>query len=306
MTASHERDRTVPGQISALTIDQIDIRNQRRYLEFAELYMKTQGTSQLDVWPLRQLIKLRDFGGSILGAYLNDQLVGLDVAVPGFDGGHRVMISGGVDVDSGYQGLGIGTALRWRQRLHLLELGCETMVVHMDPLLPRSPAFHIRKLGVVGTAYREMYFGKNTFTSQGDVDTDRLECTWHVASSRVADLASGSASPDSSNLPTSEVKQIAESLIEDETALEPLTALTVNLEAATTGSRSVILAPCVAPRLYTQDPTATQAARESLRGHLQAELHRGLTVKGYVFARQFDRWLFVLDDQDNAGLSTSR
>jgi predicted GNAT superfamily acetyltransferase len=289
---SFSRPRATLSKSVAFRIRSIDVRDSHRYMQFAELYMKTQGAPALDVWPRRQLAKLQDAGGSVLGAYVEDELAGLDVAVPGFLDSERVMISGGVDVASAYQGLGIGVALRWRQRLHALSVGCKKLILHIDPLMPRIPWFYIHKLGCVGVSYRAKYFGENTLAAQGTVDTDRLWCEWRLDSTRVRNL---SENRGESNALSEQEFITAEKTVKSQTwAGSTLVATVVQLRRPRDKLGCGVIAPEIRSNSYISDPLASQEARESLRDALQMGLSRGMSVVDYVPVVA-DRYMFILE-----------
>jgi predicted GNAT superfamily acetyltransferase len=90
-----------------------------------ELQKEVFALPEIEISPVRHFVVTKNAGGFILGAYLNDELIGFVLSVPAFLRGEKAFYSHMTAVRADFQSLGIGGKLKWGQRSRALELGVE-------------------------------------------------------------------------------------------------------------------------------------------------------------------------------------
>jgi len=124
------------------------------------------------------LIRIRDSGGILLGAYRGCRLVGfvLSIKVPELPVQHSHMLA----VLPEARGLGIGLELKWAQYQKALERGDEHIVWTFDPLEARNARINLHRLGAVCREYFPDFYGQTSSRLHAGIDTDRLLAEWRV------------------------------------------------------------------------------------------------------------------------------
>jgi predicted GNAT superfamily acetyltransferase len=149
--------------------------------------------SPLDVIPGHLALAISHNGGVVVGAFADDELVGLVVGFIGTDAqspGRVAMArlkhySHELAVHPEYRNRGIGYALKLAQRELVMKQGIRLISWTYDPLLSVNAQLNIRRLGAICNryiqdAYGEMRDGLNL----GD-DSDRFHVDWWITSKRV-------------------------------------------------------------------------------------------------------------------------
>lgn len=133
-------------------------------------------------------------GGSCLGAFLDEDLVGYTLAFAGFKpGGTRYWHSHMAAVEPALQHMGIGYRLKLEQRREALRAGLELIEWTFDPLQARNAYFNVEKLGVDVSELLPNFYGITSSDLHGHLPTDRLVAAWHLRSPKVLDLLGGKA-----------------------------------------------------------------------------------------------------------------
>ncbi len=123
----------------------------------------------------------KHIGGSCLGAYLDDAMVGYTLAFAAFKPDHKAYWhSHMAGVDPSAQDLGIGYLLKLRQREEALARGLDLIEWTFDPLQSRNAYFNIEKLGTAVEAYLPNLYGVTSSELHGALPTDRLVAAWHL------------------------------------------------------------------------------------------------------------------------------
>jgi len=130
---------------------------------------------------------LEHSGNYVVGAYRGAELVGAAAAFRG-DGHLHSYVAG---VAAGEEGAGAGYALKQDQRAWALERGIDTVCWTFDPLVARSAAFNLRKLGASVTAYLPEWYGPMTDGVNAGDASDRLYVRWELGSARAVAAARG-------------------------------------------------------------------------------------------------------------------
>ncbi|HEX6208605.1 MAG TPA: GNAT family N-acetyltransferase, partial [Actinomycetota bacterium] len=130
-------------------------------------------------------------GGAILGAFLDDRMVGAQVAFLGRDDGELLLHSHVTGVEPTLQHEGIGSALKWAQRDWALERGIELITWTFDPMISRNAYLNLRKLGASARRFRRDFYGRMDDDINVGERSDRLEITWRLRDPRVEGAAAG-------------------------------------------------------------------------------------------------------------------
>ena len=122
-------------------------------------------------------------GGILLAAYDHDhgdQPVGFVLGLLARRDGRLYHASHMLATDPSYQGRGIGSALKRRQREAALAQGLDLMTWTFDPLIARNAHLNLHKLGAISRTYHEDYYGPMDDRFNGGLPTDRLLVEWRL------------------------------------------------------------------------------------------------------------------------------
>ncbi len=111
--------------------------------------------------------------------------------------GQVTLHSHATGVRAGWEGRGIGRAMKWYQRAWALEHGIATVRWTFDPLIRRNAVLNLALLGASAAAYHVDLYGPMTDARNHALPTDRVTAVWELAAPRVRAAASGrAATPD--------------------------------------------------------------------------------------------------------------
>ncbi len=131
-------------------------------------------------------------GGSSLGAFLGDKMVGYTLAFAAFKQNLKpYWHSHMTGLDPALHNLGVGYKLKLRQREEGLAAGLDLIEWTFDPLQSRNAYFNIEKLGAEIEAYLPNFYGVTSSELHGSLPTDRLVAAWHLDRASVAERAAG-------------------------------------------------------------------------------------------------------------------
>jgi predicted GNAT superfamily acetyltransferase len=176
--------------IPTIQIQRIDSIREMKALE--KLQQDVWGWSDLDTTPLMDFIILKELGGTLIGAFDGEKLVGFAFGFTGFDRGELVFHSHMLAVHPSYRECGLGLRLKLAQRSAALERGFEHITWTFDPLQSTNAHLNVHKLGVVANRYKVNFYGdQSSSTLHRYIGTDRLWVDWFLNSERVKDRAEG-------------------------------------------------------------------------------------------------------------------
>lgn len=143
---------------------------------------------QLEIWsgneawivPSHALLIVSDYGGILLGARLENELVGFVLGFLACSDGRLFHASHMLGVLPAHQHHGIGAALKWHQRKVAQDQGLDLMRWTFDPLEARNAYFNVHKLGTVCRLYRPDYYGPMQDALNRDLPSDRLLVEWDL------------------------------------------------------------------------------------------------------------------------------
>ncbi len=143
----------------------------------------------------RLLTGLSRNSGMVIGAYGNGELVGFALSfLAKQDGDGRLyQYSQTAAVRLGWQGRGVGRAMKFGQRSAALAAGIDLVRWTFDPLLAVNGHFNLDVLGAVATSIaRDLYGPMATPDDRGE-PTDRFVVDWELRDPAVAERAEGAA-----------------------------------------------------------------------------------------------------------------
>ncbi len=182
------------------------------------LQKRIWGFNESDVVAPRLFGVYRHIGGSVLGAFVDDEMVGYTLAFAGFKSGRRVYWhSHMAGVVPEWQGRGIGRRLKLRQREEALAAGIDLIEWTFDPLQARNAYFNLERLGVVVQEYVPNLYGVTSSDLHGSLPTDRLVAAWRLESPRVLARIEGNTAERDDSGGTIAIPEDAAALPREET-----------------------------------------------------------------------------------------
>ena len=161
-----------------------------------DLQIEAWGDAERDIVPLNQFVAARHVGGSLIGAFDAEKLVGFVYGFYGHIGGRIVHHSHMLAVSPGYRRHNLGFHLKAAQRERVLADGLtDRMTWTFDPLQSLNAHFNFAKLGVVSDTYKINVYGEQGASFLHQNGTDRLFVTWLLNSPRVQSAVSGQHVP---------------------------------------------------------------------------------------------------------------
>lgn len=131
----------------------------------------------IDVIPAWQMYSSSRHGGIVLGAFVDDRMVGFSFSYPAFDG-HPYLFSSGLFVLDGYASRGIGYRLKLEQGKEARARGYREIVWTVEPLNSKAIYLYM-KLGATLVEYeREMYDELNLGGVDGGIVADEVVVRW--------------------------------------------------------------------------------------------------------------------------------
>ncbi|MEB3765774.1 MAG: hypothetical protein GSR77_06385 [Desulfurococcales archaeon] len=133
--------------------------------------------------PAHLLRALADNGGLVLGAFLDNRLVGVSYGWPVYN---EYFYSHATGVGSNVKYKGVGFELKATQRARILEkYGLEKAMWTFDPLQGLNSVFNLAKLGAIARIYLLDYYGEIRDSINIGLGTDRVKIEWYLTSRRV-------------------------------------------------------------------------------------------------------------------------
>jgi predicted GNAT superfamily acetyltransferase len=172
----------------------VTIRHCHSVLEFehmVELEFAVWGFGERDIVPSQMYVVAAKIGGQVMGAFVDDKMVGFALAYPGIRDGRSYLHSHMAAVLPEYRDLGIGRQLKLAQRDDALARGIPLIEWTFDPLQTRNAYFNICRLGIVVRRYLLDVYGATSSPLHSGLPTDRLVAEWHLTSERVVDALEG-------------------------------------------------------------------------------------------------------------------
>ena len=145
--------------------------------------------SETDVVPAHMLITAMHNGGLVIGAFLEDRIIGFVFGFPGLefipDGPRPKHCSHMMGIHPNHRDSGIGFALKRAQWQMVRHQGLDHITWTYDPLLSRNAYLNIAKLGAVCNTYRRSEYGEMRDELNAGLPSDRFQVDWWVNTRRV-------------------------------------------------------------------------------------------------------------------------
>ena len=145
--------------------------------------------SETDVVPAHVMITAVHNGGLVVGAFVEEQLVGFVFGFPGIeftpDGPRPKHCSHMLGIHPGQRDSGIGFALKRAQWQLVRYQGLDHVTWTYDPLLSRNAYLNIAKLGAVCSTYRRSEYGDMRDGLNAGLPSDRFQVDWWINTRRV-------------------------------------------------------------------------------------------------------------------------
>jgi len=153
-----------------------------------KLQQDVWGWDDLDTTPLMNFIIMKELGGTLIGAFDGEKVIGFAFGFVGWDDGQAVFHSHMLAVHPSYREHGIGLRLKLAQRTDALEKGFEHITWTFDPLQSTNAHLNFHKLGVISSQYKVNFYGDQSSSPlHRCIGTDRLWVEWFLKSRRVND-----------------------------------------------------------------------------------------------------------------------
>jgi predicted GNAT superfamily acetyltransferase len=145
--------------------------------------------SETDVVPAHMFIAAIHNGGLVIGAYVDDQLIGFVFGFPGLDstpdGPRPKHCSHMMGIHPQHRDSGVGFVLKRAQWQMVRHQGLDHITWTYDPLLSRNAYLNISKLGAVCSTYRRAEYGDMRDGLNVGLPSDRFQVDWWINTRRV-------------------------------------------------------------------------------------------------------------------------
>lgn len=148
-----------------------------------DLQARIWGSDPAWVVPAHLLYILAQYGGIVLGARADGELIGFVFGLLARQDGHLLHASHMLGIRPSHQGHGIGSTLKHRQRQCALEQGLDRMMWTFDPLESRNGYFNFHKLMTTSSTYHADYYGPMRDALNQGLPSDRLVVEWDLRGS---------------------------------------------------------------------------------------------------------------------------
>ena len=250
-----------------------DVELPSEYDACAHLQIDVWAFAEIEVVPAGHLIAMHHYGGTCIGAFDGDRMIGFVCGFGGWDRGQPFHHSHMLAVLPEYRGRQIGENLKWAQRERVLEQGIELINWTFDPLQAPNANLNVNRLGCVARRYKVNLYGESKSPLHGGIPTDRFEAEWYLKSQRV--LNARAARPDEwplwESLPrANRTRFTSESLL----ACEPALDLDLDVDAF------LIEVPGTITDLMARDRDLALDWRHKTRKLFQEYFEKGYRVEG--------------------------
>jgi predicted GNAT superfamily acetyltransferase len=148
-----------------------------------------------DAVPANLLITAQKNGGLVLGAFMDERLIGFAFSFLGAEehqGQKKIKhCSHMLAVLPKYQSLKIGVRLKFKQRELALAQGIDLITWTYDPLQALNANLNLARLGAIARRYVPNAYGEMTDGLNVGLPSDRFEVEWWLNTPRVRERAAG-------------------------------------------------------------------------------------------------------------------
>jgi len=137
--------------------------------------------SQETITPMPQMMAAILNGGSVIGAFHKDRLIGFNYGFAGYNGQETFLASHMMAIHPDYRDHGIGMQLKLEQRLWAIRYGYRKIVWTYDPFEARNGYLNLAKLGGVVKRFLPSFYGADQY----GLAIDRFLVEWDIHSEKV-------------------------------------------------------------------------------------------------------------------------
>lgn len=146
-----------------------------------DLEIAVWGLAPRDAVPGNLLRALTHGGGSLIGAYDGEKLIGVALGFPARSDDRWVFWSHMTGIQRGYQGQNVGFELKLFQRQWALAKGFTEIRWTFDPLQRGNANFNVHRLGATAEHYLVDFYGvMEDEINHAEVPSDRVEGVWRL------------------------------------------------------------------------------------------------------------------------------
>lgn len=234
-----------------------------------DLQLAVWGGSEREVTPYDLLRAVAHAGGTVLGAWDGDAMIGMALSVVAWDSGGAYHHSHLLGVLPAYRGAGIGWQLKMAQRERIRAQGLVRMTWTYDPLEATNARLNIAKLGAMSDTYLPDFYGAMPEALNAGLPSDRLLVSWRL----------DRPLPDAATMPTGTNPSAL--LLHRGADSMPHRPMTIAGDAARYG----VEIPTNFQTIKTDHPACARAWRFAVRDVLIAAFARGYAITGFVAPR---------------------
>lgn len=185
---------TTAAETTSIVFRDVEAIDEIKALE--DLQIQVWGDDERDIVPLNQFVAARHVGGTLVGAFDGEKLIGFVYGFYGHVRGRIVHHYHMLAVRPEYRRHNLGFRLKSEQRERVLADGLTDRITWtFDPLQSLNAHFNFAKLGVVSDLYKVNVYGEAGASFLHQNGTDRLFVTWLINSSRVRSLVADAHAP---------------------------------------------------------------------------------------------------------------
>ncbi len=162
-----------------------EVQDPKDFVQLELVQKDAWGMPDISVIPSRFLIAIKNNGGVVAAAWLEDEIVGYVLGYNTFKRKEQYHYSHHCAVKRKYQHLGIGFHLKLFQREKVLENGVTLIRWTFDPLQSKNAYFNFHKLGAINRTYKINYYGAMRDELNKGLESDRFFVEWYIDSTRV-------------------------------------------------------------------------------------------------------------------------
>jgi predicted GNAT superfamily acetyltransferase len=171
-----------------------------------DLQVAVWGGGEREITPYDIMRAILHAGGTVLGAWDGDQLVGMALSIVAWSGAGAYHHSHLLGVLPEYRRYNVGMRLKLAQRDFVLAQGLNLIMWTFDPLESANAHLNFAKLGVVSDTYLPDFYGAMPEALNAGLPSDRLLVEWRLDAPHVLGrLATGAAATPLGALVTPEV-----------------------------------------------------------------------------------------------------
>lgn len=153
-------------------------------VEVQKLNAEIWGTQAI---PSHQLLAAVQNGGLVLGAYLEEKLIGFNYCFVGYQDGEMYLHSHMIGVEKAYREQGVGELLKHAQQEYAKEHGFQLIRWLIEPLEARLANLAFFKLNTVSYQYEMDYYGALQDDFNEGLPSDRLVVEWWIERKQMTD-----------------------------------------------------------------------------------------------------------------------